>query len=94
MKMTIESAANGAVLTAHADPGDEVLSDRKYVYEFDEEDEDKSMAGLVNMLYDIMEIQGWNMNTKYGRERVSISMKHGNDYECKETECLLCQAGK
>ena len=85
-KLTIELTENGAIVTikGHYDFTDGKESKR--VYEFDEE----SKEGLLNLLYEVdrfcMIDEG-----KYSKERVDITLIHGEKYECKDKNCELCE---
>jgi len=94
MKMTVESVKNGAVVTFHKEEGDEAACDVKSVYEFDEEEPEVGLSRLADMFYDMMEATGWNTNTKWGRDRVTISIQHGREYACEDKECVICLGEK
>jgi hypothetical protein len=87
MKITIERATNGAILTTDYEEPETVK--QSMVYCFDDEDEKVGLKGLVDMIYDILQAVGDVGGSKYSRERISVSIIHGSDYECKG--CPTCK---
>ena len=74
----IKRTDNGALLD-HADGST--------VYAYGEDD----LTGLANMLWEICELIG-PITSRYSRERISIQIKHGDKYECRDKKCSVCKA--
>ena len=74
----IKSVANGAV----ADDGEQ-----SQAYIFGAEDLD----GLRDMLFDIKDT--FYTGSRYDRERIQVSIVHGDKYECKDAKCEVCTNG-
>jgi hypothetical protein len=88
MKITILPAANGA--TVIEDYEEEGVPEKRYVFAFDEE---VGLGDLEIMLWQISETV-YGPSGKKSKERISIRVVHGSDYECKDKKCGICRYGK
>lgn len=85
IKIGIEVADNGAVLTIKNHGEYNEGAPTKFAYQFDDEEPE----ALVDMLYVIRDVVGMYGN-KYDKKRVQIQIEHGDHYECKEKNCGVC----
>jgi hypothetical protein len=81
MKIIIESTSNGAFV--RYDDGE---NESKYIYKY----EKNNLDGLRDLFYDLSE--ELNADGRYDRFRLTMSIKHGDKYECKG--CEWCEGGE
>ena len=79
LMMVLKRAANGAMLSGNGE---------REVFEYDEED----MGGLVELLYAVGE-QLAPATSRYSKERISVTIVHGDKYECEDRKCGICKEG-
>lgn len=79
--LKVDKVENGAVVSGFIDDNGKKFS-RCYTFEEDELD------GLKYMLYDILEAM--ESPNKFGKTVISIDIKHGNKYECQDSNCDIC----
>ena len=88
MKLTIKPAINGALVYTEYDASEidfGEASRETMVYEFDE----NNLDSLQSMLYDL--ISTMDSSGRYSKQRIKISIVHGDKYECSEADCEICE---
>ena len=91
MKITIHPAINGASVVV--DHQEIEMSPTSVVYAFEDDGGNESLGGLERLLYDLAEHLGV-IGNKHSKERIRISVVHGDNYECKDETCPICKETK
>lgn len=76
--ITIKQISNGCVVKFGSS------EQQAYIFGLD------NLSGLQEMMYDILE-EIEPTNSRYSKQRLQVSIVHGDKYECKDKKCDICR---
>jgi len=93
MKIIIRRIENGFIITDLSEQDE--AGDTRPVISCIEIDEDEEIGhttprAIQKLFWKLMDLLG-EFGSKYDKERVTIRLEHGDDYECKDPKCDICQ---